>query len=149
ARTPAPHRLAASLPCGCIRREGAVLPITKTALSLLEISDHWSRENPPVSSNDVLRTLVSAWWFGELRGYSIHSRLQLLKLMFTSFYRDDLEINFIVGDGTHAPEVELSDPSLQVVLREIRVPSADPETWDEAGCRDAFQALAEITDRSS
>ncbi len=88
-----------------------MFPIARAALSFLDISEYWSREiYPPASSHELLNTLVSAWWLGELRGDSKHSPLQLLK---------------------------------------INVPSSDTESWDEAACRDAFHALAEVTERQS
>jgi hypothetical protein len=92
---------------------------------------------------------VSAWWLGELRGDSVHSRLQLLKIMFTSMYKDDLGIVFIVGDDPGPAGVELPDGFLEIDVRpEIRVPSSNVESWDEAACKDAFHVLAEITEQS-
>ncbi len=126
-------------------------PIARAALSFLDISEYWSREiYPPASSHELLNTLVSAWWLGELRGDSKHSPLQLLKIMYTSMFRDDLGIVFIVGDGAGPLPVELPDGSLKLNLRpQIHVPSSDTESWDEAACRDAFHALAEVTERQS
>ena len=123
-----------------------MFPIAKTALSLLEISDYWSREiRPSASSNELLSTLVGAWWLGEFRGDSIHSRLQLLKIMFTSKYRDDLGIVFIVGDDPGPAGVELPDGPLEIDVRpQIRVPSSDIDIWDEDASRDAFHDLAEV-----
>jgi len=128
-----------------------MFPIAKPTLSFQETADYWSREIwPPASSHELLSILVSAWWLGELRGDSVHSRLQLLKMMFTSKYRDDLGIMFIVGDDADPPPVDLPDGSLEIDVRpQIHVPSSNVESWDEAGCRDAFQALAEITETSS
>jgi hypothetical protein len=125
--------------------------ITKAALSIEDIANYWSREiDPPRSKNELLDILVSAWWLGELHGDSAQSRLQLLKIMFTSTYRDDLGIIFIVGHDAGPPEIELPDGSLIVNVRhQIRVRSSNTETWDEAVCRDAFQALADITEKSS
>jgi hypothetical protein len=126
--------------------EGAMFPIAKAALSFLDISDYWSREiRPPASKDELLDTLVSAWWLGELRGDSAHSRLEYLKSMFTSMYRDD-RIIFLVGDDACPPTFELPDGSLRIDLRPtIRVPSSNIESWDEIACRDAFQALAQIS----
>src|SRR5262249_10020183 len=94
--------------------------------------------------------LVSAWWLGELRGDSVHSRLQLLKMKLTSKYRDGLGIIFIVGNDAGPPPVDLPDESLKIDVRpQIRVPSSNIESLDEAACRDAFHALAEITKTSS
>ena len=64
--------------------------------------------------------------------------------MFTSKYRDD-PIIFILGDDAGPPTLELPDGSLQVNVRaEIRVPSSNIDSWDEAACSDAFRALAEL-----
>jgi hypothetical protein len=127
--------------------EGAMFPIAKATLSFLDISNYWSRDiRPPASSNELLSILVSAWWLGELRGDSV-SRLQLLKIMFTSKNRDDLGIVFIVSDDAGPPQVDLPDGSLEIDVRpQIRVPSSNTETWDEAACRDAFHALAQATE---
>jgi hypothetical protein len=131
--------------------EGAVFPVAKSTLSFREIADYWSREiRPSASYNDLLNLLMSAWWSGELRGDSLHSRLELLKIMFTSMHRDNLEIIFIVGDDVRSPPVELPDGSCDVDIRpEIRVPSSNIESWDEAACGSAFHALAEVTETSS
>jgi hypothetical protein len=128
-----------------------VFPIAKVALSLLEISDYWSREiRPSALPNELLSMLVSAWWLGEFRGDFRHSPLQLLKIMYTSTFRDDLGIVFIVGGGKGPSPVVLPDGSWEIDVRpQIHVPSSNIESWDEAGCRDAFHALAELTERSS
>jgi hypothetical protein len=67
--------------------------------------------------------------------------------MFTSKYRDDLRVIFIVGDDSGPPTVELPEDEPQEVdlSPTIRVPSGNIESWDEAACRDAFHALAEIS----
>ena len=93
--------------------------------------------------------LVGAWWLGELRGNARHSRLQLLRMMFTSQYKDDLGIVFVVGDGEGSRDVELADESLEVNHRcEIVVPSSNTGNWDEAACNEAFERMAQITERS-
>lgn len=124
-----------------------MLRIAKAALSFLEISDYWSREiSPPASSNEVLDTLVSAWWLEELRGDFVHSRLEYLKTMFTSKHRDDRRMVFIVGDDAGLPAVELPGRFLKVDLRPtIRLPSSNIETWDEVACRNVFHDLAQIS----
>src|SRR5262249_22352306 len=131
--------------------EGAMFPITKSALSLLAISDYWPREiRPSASPDEILSTLVSAWWLGELRGDSKHSPLQLLKIMYTSRFRDDLRIVFVVSGGVGPLPVELPDGFLILDLRpQIHVPSSDIESWDEAACQDAFHALAEVTEAAA
>jgi hypothetical protein len=128
-----------------------MFPVRESSLSFNEIADYWSREIcPPASSNELFKFLVSAWWLGELRGDSRHSRLQLLKIMFTSKYRDDLGIIFVAGDERGPPGVELPDGSFEPDMRrEIRVPSGKIESWDEAACTDAFHALAKVTKEKS
>jgi hypothetical protein len=70
--------------------------------------------------------------------------------MFTSMYRDDLGIVFIVGDDAAPPPVEWPDGTSTIDLRpQIRVPSSNTESWDEAACTNAFHALAEVTEKSS
>jgi hypothetical protein len=126
-----------------------MFPITKAALSFGEIADYWSREiRPPASSTELLSLLVAAWWLGELRGNSRHSRLQLLKLMFRSTYKDDLGFVFVVGDAEGPPDVELPNGSLKVHLYKIHVPPTNTDNWNEAACKEAFQELAQITKES-
>jgi hypothetical protein len=82
-----------------------VFPIAESTLSFGEIADYWSREiRPSASPNELLSTLVSAWWLGELRGDSKHSPLQLLKIMFTSMYRDDLALLWQIFRGHGIPK---------------------------------------------
>ena len=127
-----------------------MFPRHEPALSLRKISDFWSRRiDPPASSDELLSILVGAWWLGELRGNARHSRLQLLRMMFTSQYKDDLGIVFVVGDGEGSRDVELADESLEVNHRcEIVVPSSNTGNWDEAACNEAFERMAQITERS-
>jgi hypothetical protein len=122
-----------------------MFPIAEAALSFREIADYWSREiHPPASSNELLSILVRAWWLGELRSNSRHSRLQLLKMMFTSKYKDDLGIKFVASDGAGSPDEE----SLKVYLYEISVPSRDTKSWDVAVCNEALQGLGQVTKES-
>jgi hypothetical protein len=128
-----------------------MFPIAEATLSLERIAEYWSREiRPPASWQEIFHTLEKAWWLGEFRAHSAHSRLQFLKAMFTSMrHRNDLGIVFIAGDSGPLP-VELPEGSQEVDLRyKIRVPSSNTETWDEAACRDAFQSLAEISSTNS
>src|SRR5262245_65514212 len=97
--------------------EGAMFPIAESTLSFGEIADYWSREiSPPASWDEILRTLESAWWLGELRGNSGPTRFQRLKNMLTR-HRDHLGIGFIVGDCAGPLPVELPDGPLKVGLR--------------------------------
>ena len=126
--------------------DGAMFPIGKQNLSLLEIADYWSREiRPPASRKELLRLLESAWWLGEIHGDSILTRLELLKRMFQSMGdRTDLGIVFITGEGQEQSTIErLRDGSVVVDVRpQIPVPSTDTGSWDEDNCESAFLALA-------
>jgi hypothetical protein len=96
-----------------------MFPIAKFALSFRAISDYWSRKiSPPASSNELLDILVSAWWLGELRGDSVKSRLELLKIMFTSTYRDDLEI----WPAPDLDDTQLGESSLSLELHRAQIP---------------------------
>jgi hypothetical protein len=128
-----------------------MFPIAKAALSFGEVADYWAREiHPPASWEEIFRTLERAWWLGELRGNSGPTRLQRLKNMFTSMrHRDDLGIAFVVGDCADPGAVGLPDGSQVDLRHKIRVPSNDPESWEEAACTHAFQALAKTSSKES
>jgi hypothetical protein len=69
--------------------------------------------------------------------------------MFTSMYKDDLGLVFIVGDDPGPPRDDSPDEPLEIDVRpQFRVPSSNVESWDEAACKDAFHALAETTEQS-
>jgi hypothetical protein len=132
--------------------EGAMFPIATSTLSFGEIAEYWSREIRPTATwQELLGTLESAYWLGELRGISGPTRLQRLKNMFTSLrHRDDLGIVFIAGDCAVPHPLELPDGSLKVDLRhQIRVPSANTDSWDDAECSDAYRTLAKTCSNES
>jgi hypothetical protein len=55
-----------------------------------------------------------------------------------------------LGECAGPQPVELPDGSSKVDLRhQIRVPSSNPETWDEAACNDAFHTLAKTSSKES
>jgi hypothetical protein len=127
-----------------------MFPIATSTLSFGEIAEYWSREIRPTATwEELLGTLESAYWLGELRGISGPTRLQRLNNMFTSLrHRDDLRIVFIAGDCAVPLPVEL--PDLKVDLRhQIRVPSSNTASWDETACTNAFHTLAKTSSKES
>jgi hypothetical protein len=119
--------------------------IRSTTLSFGEIAEYWSPEiQSSASWEKVFCALQRAWWLGELPGDSSKSPLQLLKAMFTSIrHRDDLGIVFVVKGDREPEPIELPDGSLEIdPRRPIPVPSCNTENWNEAACKDAFDALA-------
>jgi len=128
-----------------------MFPIGKPTLSLREIANYWAREiQPSASQFELLRLLEGAWWLGEIRGDSVKSRLDLLKLMFQAMHdRDDLGIIFVV-EGVGEPRTEqLPDGSVVDVRHRICLPSRDISTWNESSCEDAFQSLAQTSSTES
>ena len=130
--------------------EGAIFPISKSKLPLHEISDYWSREiRPPASQNELYALLEQAWWLGEIQGGV--ARLEILKRMFKSMrHRDDLGIVFVVDGDPAPPNEELPDGGVRVDIRyPVPVPSLDTDSWDDANCADAFDALAQTPSTES
>ena len=126
---------------------GCDFPITKSKLPLLEISDYWSQEKDQrASKKELYACLESAWWLGEIRGCAAMSRLELLKRMFQTRDRYDGILFVVRGDEAPRTSRNLPDGSVSVDIRpEVPVPSLDTDTWDEANCQDAFDALAQAT----
>ena len=80
ARTPAPHRLAASLHCGCTLRRVRCSQLQRLRSPSERLRDYWTREiHPPAAWEEILRTLERAWWLGELRGNSGPTRFNVSK----------------------------------------------------------------------
>ena len=66
--------------------------------------------------------------------------------MFQTRDRYDGILFVVRGDEAPSTSRELPDGSVVVDIRpEVPVPSADTDTWDEANCQDAFDALAQAT----
>jgi hypothetical protein len=123
-----------------------MFPICKPELSLAEISEYWATEIN-MSRDKVLAKLEGAWWLGEIVGNPRIARLELLKSLFKWMRdRDEPKIVFVTPNGpAPAKTVERGDGSLALDLRpRVFVPSHDPDTWSEASCNGAFQAIAEI-----
>ena len=128
--------------------EMALFPISERKLSLLKISDYWSREIK-ASQRELLAKMEGAWWLGEIVGDSARNRLELLKSMFKLILEsDDSRIVFVAGENAIPPEsIKLADGS--VVVPDLRprvcVPSSDTDTWTEASCAATFEALAGLS----
>ena len=124
-----------------------MFPISKPKLSLLKISDYWSREIN-ASRHELLAGLEGAWWLGEIVGDSALPRLELLKKMFKSIPEsDDRRIVFVAGEDPGPPEcIKQPDRGMVVDARpSVCVPSSDIDTWTEASCAIAFEVLAELS----
>jgi hypothetical protein len=119
----------------------------------VEIITEWgAREIQPSRSRDELLDLLeAAWWRGELKTGTSFTPLALLKSMFRSAREGDLTgVIFVTKDDATVP-LELADGSqlfdVNDLKPEILVPSNDPETWTEASCAPAFEALAQKPSR--
>jgi hypothetical protein len=122
-----------------------MFPISKETLSFREISDYWSREIT-ASRNELLNSLIGAWWRGEIVGDAPH-RLQFLRNLFVAMQKSkDPRIVFISGDEAGPSTVhELPDGSVEWDYRpHVRVPSSNTDDWDEAACDPAFRSFEEI-----
>ena len=115
-------------------------------LSLIEIAKYWSREIKPPASPKELRNVISkAWWRGELLVASGPSRPKLLGVLY-SHCAD--YIAFAVPDVEEPRQARLlSDGQVEVFqLVRVPLPNADPDSWSEANCTEAFEAIAKAWD---
>jgi hypothetical protein len=125
-----------------------MFPIFGEKLSVYEICDRWSQESTE-SWDDILTFLEGAWWRGEIRWESGATRLELLKHMF-NWARDHgpARIVFVTREDATLKGDEQPDGGLIFNVDDLQrpriiVPSHDPDTWSEASCASAFEALAE------
>jgi len=123
-------------------------------LSVEIITECWSREIQPFRSRDeLLDFLEAAWWRGDLKVDSF-TRLALLKSMFRSARAgDSTGLVFVIQEDAILPQgIELADGKLLFDANDLKtrilVPSNDPETWTEASCAPAFEALAQKPSRN-
>jgi hypothetical protein len=115
-------------------------------LSFIEIGKYWSREIKPSASSQELRiTLSKAWWRGELAAANGPNRVDLLRALYSTC-ADFLA--FIIPNETEPPQTKELDDGRVEVFRLIRVPlpSSDPNTWTEANCAEAFEAIGDVWD---
>jgi hypothetical protein len=124
-----------------------MFPICEPTLSFAEISEYWAAELN-ISWKRVQALLESAWWLGEILGEPGRpTRLELLKSLFKRMRdRDFPQLLFITPDSKPpAKTVEQPDGSLLINLRRcVPVPSDEIETWSDAACIQAFQAMAQL-----
>lgn len=112
-------------------------------LSLLRISDYWSREaHPAVRMRETETELIQAWWRGELVGSNGPSRLEVLRMLFQ--LRQD-RIEFIAPGMEALPQFEPTHDGGLIVIRPLSVPlpNGQPESWDDRNCAPAYEALAD------
>jgi hypothetical protein len=124
-----------------------MLPVSKPELSFAEISEYWGAELN-LSQDKIEALLEEAWWLGEISGNPTPpTRLELLRSLVKRMRdRDSPQLLFITPDSKPpAKTVEQPDGSLLINLRPcVPVPSDQIETWSDAACIQAFQAMAQI-----
>ena len=112
-------------------------------LSVFEIAKYWSGEiEPPASAQDLRDVISKAWWCGELIAANGSSRLSTLR----GYYSLSAHfIAFAIPDIQEAPQWMPNGEGEIELVRPLRVPlpNADPDTWTEANCASAFDALAD------
>lgn len=118
-----------------------MFPVPETPdLSIGDIADYWSRETR-ATQRELEETMIRAWWGGTLEGPEPKKRLEALRVLVEQADRG--QVAFLPG-GTQDPPVvvELPDESADVDLRvRVPLPEADPESWTDAICADAFEVL--------
>ena len=112
-------------------------------LSVVEIAKYWSREITPPASPQELRDVISkAWWRGELIATNGASRLSVLRGYYS---RSAHFVAFAVPNIEEPPQWEPVGEGVIEFVRPLRVPlpNADFDTWTDANCAPAFDAIAE------
>jgi hypothetical protein len=115
-------------------------------LSFIDIADYWSREIKPSASQHELRSTISkAWWRGELVAANGPNRVQLLRALYLKCAEC---IAFSIPGAPEPPcSRVLDDGRVEVyLLPRIPLPNAQPDTWIDANCAEAFNAIAEAWD---
>jgi hypothetical protein len=90
-----------------------------------------------------LRDVISkAWWRGELIATDGASRLSILRGYYS---RSAHFVAFAIPNIEEPPQWEPIGEGVIAFVRPLRVPlpNANPETWTEANCAPAFDAIAE------
>jgi hypothetical protein len=112
-------------------------------LSAVEVAEYWAREIRPPASPQELRDCISkAWWRGELIATDAPTRLSVLRQY---YLRSATFIAFAIPEADEQPQWVADDEGVIEFVRPLRLPlpNANPETWTEADCAPAFDALAE------
>jgi hypothetical protein len=113
------------------------------SLTLLEIVDHWSREIKPARSRkELLDFLSQAWWRGEIDLAVGLRRVQLLRVLYKNYQN---KIAFVVpGKAEPKSFKKLPDGGVEIFrFWRVPLPSAEPDSWDDVNCKDAFDAVAQ------
>ena len=120
-----------------------MFPMTEPELSFAEISKYWAPELR--WSRDMVQALLeSAFWLGEFSVISSITPDELLKRLFKWMRNCDYPaLVFVTPERAAPPEIsELLEGDLVDLRPRIFLPSEDADTWSEASCIPAFQALA-------
>ena len=110
-------------------------------LSVGEIARYWSRQiEPPASPQELRDTISKAWWRGELIATNAPSRLTVLR----HYYLKSAKfIAFAIPNTEEPPQLVPDDDSTIEFTIRVPLPNANPETWTEANCASAFDAIAD------
>jgi hypothetical protein len=112
-------------------------------LSVVEISRHWSREiQPPASAQELREVIIKAWWCGELTAANSSSRLSVLR---GYYLRSAPFVAFAIPDAEEPAQWDTVGEGVIDFVRPLRVPlpNTNLDTWTEANCTPAFNAIAE------
>jgi hypothetical protein len=123
-----------------------MFPISEQTLPFIDIAQYWSREIYPRASPLELRdTMSKAWWRGELVPANGPSRVNLLRALYAKCTD---HIAFAIPGLPEPPISRSLEDGGEVVFRLVRVPlpNALPDTWTDAICAEAFDAIAERWD---
>ena len=115
-------------------------------LSFLEIGNYWSRDGSSFASSEELRIALSkAWWRGELAAENGPSRLNVLHAIYSTC--QDF-VAFVIPDVEEPQQWRSLAGGTIEFIRPVRVPlpNAHPDTWTEADCVEAFEAIAAAWD---
>ena len=118
-------------------------------LTLLEIADNWSREiSPKRTSIELEKSLIQAWWRGELQATGNITRLKAIDALFTSVAARPLF--WVNGEPEPKTIWEHPDGSAEVFIGPIlKVPSHSPDEWSDENCNDAFEEIAKDWDNQA
>lgn len=113
-------------------------------LSVFEIAKYWSREpRSPAPHQELLAAIGQAWWRGELVAANGPSRPMVLRALYSKCTGS---IAFVMPDMPEPPQSKLLDDGRWEVFLRVPLPNADPDTWTEANCAQAFEVIAEAWD---
>jgi hypothetical protein len=124
-----------------------MFPISsEQTLPFIDIAYHWVREIRPLVRPLELRDALSkAWWRGELVAANGPSRVHLLRGLHSKCAD---EIAFVIPGAPELPcSRPLGDGGVEVFrLVRVPLPNAQSDTWTDANCTEAFNAIAEAWD---